>query len=568
MVNYQRLSDTLAAPGSFTPTDPTNDAANSRADDAEHTGDFNMAGPSLKKPVSSRASPTERAHPALVAGMQEDYYNRIFVIPSIIDIRNPVIGAEQAYSLWNAFLSSNTLTTINTTGADGLTNTASPPVVFEALELKPYGIIVGPTAPISIAAEFTFIFTVGEGTLNFLAERATVLSYKPNEPTVQRFEFKTDILRSYDGTEQRIALRPEPREKLEYNILLENEVEMREMKNSLFNGLGSPIVLPLWHEPVEITVDVGVAVVEIFGDFSQSDIVAEDFIYIESADESTSELARVASITSTKITVDNTLDNTYSIGDVVYSTRIVQRPDNSSMGRFLVNAGRLPVNGESIELRDIGGTGATVDTYASLPVLTYRPSYRGAPAEESYRLNYERIDYADNNFLIQYGATFPNIIQPRSFYLQRVTPDDFQYWKKFLMTVQGRREPFLAPTWRPDLTLDSIPVVGVGEMDIRTDEGVNYGSDYFASEAHKMLQIETGLGNIGYVTVDTTEDNLDGTMTLTLTATVPDVDGTGTLSEPVMLSFLEKVRLASDEVVFQHFSAYSRIEVGLETIQG
>ena len=165
------------------------------------------------------STPATSSKTGYLPGMITDYYNRIFIFPAIIDIRNPVIGSPNAYSVWNAYFQTNILETIIEADDTGLTNSAADATSFDALEVKDFAITVGATAPISIDATYTFNFQVGSGILLFQATRATLVPFAPEVPIRQSLEWRTDIIRAYDGTQQRISSRPTPKVGYSYNII-------------------------------------------------------------------------------------------------------------------------------------------------------------------------------------------------------------------------------------------------------------------------------------------------------------------------------------------------------------
>jgi hypothetical protein len=196
-------------------------------------------------------APTKPGHAdasSVMPGMESDYYNKVWVIPDLIEVRNPPIGVPQEFGIWNACLEQNEILNVVEDDTTGLEVSAEAGDVYKRLQLIRYSITLTPLAPIEIDASYIFNFLIGAGELTFKASRAVVL-YEPAEaPLKQVYEWKTDVIRAYDGQEQRVLVRPKPRCNLEYKIVFTSDAKIRAQRANLFTSISSPMVFPLWHE--------------------------------------------------------------------------------------------------------------------------------------------------------------------------------------------------------------------------------------------------------------------------------------------------------------------------------
>ncbi len=69
------------------------------------------------------------------SALEENYYNRLWLIPTTMELGNVVSTQVRPASVWNAYFSPRTLTAIEREDADGITlsGQASPPLGFAAL---------------------------------------------------------------------------------------------------------------------------------------------------------------------------------------------------------------------------------------------------------------------------------------------------------------------------------------------------------------------------------------------------------------------------------------------------
>ena len=493
----------------------------------------------------------------LAPGMITDYYNRIFVLPNLLDLRNPTLGAPQPYSIWNAFFRDNTLENIISSGNLGLVNTAASPLLFNSLQIRDFSVTVTAAAPIEVNATYLFDFSVGSGQLVFRVTRAILIPLSPNEPLRQQYEWRTDVLRAHDGTQQRVSTRSNPRLTLQYNVTFPSEANIRQQKRDLFTTIADDVILPVWQEPFVLTASSLVGSVDLFGDFAFRDFIDNDFLLLISPNESVSELVRVNSSTDGQITLENALNNSFSIGSSLYPTLFVNLSDGSSFDRHPVNVAETSLTGRVQDLRQLGGRGGSISNFASLPLLDQNPLNNDL-VDEGFTINYDQIDYG-NRFEIFSAQQFPNIAQARTFRV--ANRQELQNWKVFLDTVVGQREPFFHPTFRPDLQISEQPIVGGAQISIQSID--QYAPLWFPRQTYKQIMIVTADGQRQPRTVTSVTELIDGTTLLNLSSPL-----TATLLGSTIrrIEFLQKARLGSDNVEFRHFSAYSEVDISIETV--
>lgn len=181
------------------------------------------------------------------------------------------------------------------------------------------------------------------------------------------------------------------------------------------------------------------------------------------------------------------------------------------------------------------GIGAVVDTFDGLPV--YSEYIDVAGQTESSIATLGRIVDAGGLPIAVGSATV--IDQLRAISIVSTDEATWQWFKRFLWTVKGSFAAFLRPTWQPDLVFDSNPGGNALLVKSADVDGAGDYIEYFNSSlAHRRLQILKADGSIQRVVVSAVGDNADGTLTLTLDATVTDT--------VEMISFLETCRLEED----------------------
>jgi hypothetical protein len=506
-------------------------------------------------------APTKPGHAdasSVMPGMESDYYNKVWVIPDLIEVRNPPIGVPQEFGIWNACLEQNEILNVVEDDTTGLEVSAEAGDVYKRLQLIRYSITLTPLAPIEIDASYIFNFLIGAGELTFKASRAVVL-YEPAEaPLKQVYEWKTDVIRAYDGQEQRVLVRPKPRCNLEYKIVFTSDAKIRAQRANLFTSISSPMVFPLWHEAFYLNAQAPQGTRDLYGDFSLRDFRVGDFLLLVSAKNAHSELVKVFFESDDHIILENVLNANFPPGTTAYPCEVAHINDGTKISRFPVNAAQMVVAGKAIELKSLGGRTASLTTFDGLPLLDIRP-LNNSLVDDAFTINSEEIDFG-NVYSVYASQAFPRISGQREYVIR--SRQELQFFKLFLDTVAGQSKPFYCPSFREDLRVAVQPEQGSFQFDIFSEE--QYAQDWYGSDAHKTLMLTTADGARQPRKVTSAVDNQDGTITIIVDTPLPDTVLGSTIAS---IEYMPKVRLGEDKVTFTHYGAYSKLELNIKTVE-
>jgi len=489
-----------------------------------------------------------------------DYYYRIYFIPEVLTVRNPIAFRPVQFFIWNAFFEENQILNRADSGADGVENIADAGANFGALEVRPFDIYITDDAPVTISAAFDYEFILGGGIFRFETRRIAVILDRPEMPVEHAVDYKTDVLRSWDGTEQRISVISAPRQTFDLQFFLDSETKIRSRRADLFLGLGSEAAIPLWHEPANLNTATGTSDTVLQVDGALADFKDDEFVLVEDSTGNTA-LARVVSSDDTSITIDNPIGAEFPKNSSVYPVIRVMRMDGARVGQQPVNAGLISWEGKVVTLEPFGGRGGVLHTYKDQPVLELVP-LNNDMVSDVFGRNQEVFDYGAK-FRVYSAEEIARLAGERTFWLE--TYQQRQDFKVFLDAVVGMREPFFLPSFREDLFLVSQPDSGSEILRVRTDEevGDDYYAFYFDSLAHRHLRCVTQAGII-YLTVTEVERETDGSLTLHLETALPVDAGANVISS---ISFMRVARLASDRVNFKHFMLDSEVTISVTTVE-
>lgn len=391
------------------------------------------------------------------------------------------------------------------------------------------------------------------------------LLWIPERPIVHVVEFNTNILKSYDGSEQRIAKITQPLQSLEMLFRFDTEKQIRQFRTELFRNLSSNWRVPLWWDPDFLTVTASSGASSLTGDFALSNIVVGDKIILFNAFQEDSEsfstgnvdIHTVLTKNATTITLDGTtLNEAYPAGSRIYRLVDMRIRIPAEFQRHAYAVEDFQVTFDYYGRSDLGGNGATApSTYQqsdddAARQLLDRRSFANSPVTIAVEDGSERFDPAAGDF--EQFSSWDELEFTEARHYGITDRADLRWWENFFKLVVGAREPFYAPTYRQDLLHLTQPSGPSWDFFTVADEAVDpsaaqfaYPSDWYLSAAHKSLRLATDQGE-QYKEVTTPVDNGDGTVDISLTS---GLTANSVISE---ISLLERVRLGADIIRFQY----------------
>lgn len=377
----------------------------------------------------------------------------------------------------------------------------------------------------------------------------------------QRISWRTNVLMSRNGTEQRISLRNVPRQQLSHQYLADSDQEISYWKSEFMTKLNNLWNTPLWAEAEKITAAVTAGDSTVDADFSLMDDTLGLLFLILHPNEETHEVFTISGRTATTATrFAGTFADDFPLGSIVVPVEPSFIQNNSGYDPLRNNAARLTVDFTGRINRVLEGKGApAVPAYNGRPVLERSPL--DGENKQVFSQNMDRLDFGGRIQMesVQVAANIDNGRRYTS-----VGKVDRQFWKLFLATVRGQQKSFYTSTYRHDLTVVTQPAVGGSTFVV--DDDAQVASIWENLDSHLQLAIQTADGATQYKEIDpvTTVDNGNGTHTVGLTSgLVATVEGSTILK----VSFLELVRLGSDVVDIDHFHTHRVVNLSLRTIQ-
>lgn len=514
-----------------------------------------LGGPPL--PVPMPAVPSATGVMALYfAG---DFYYRIWVLPSILEERSPTIGSPIYFNVWNAYPWRNAISSVTVQDGDGLSISISPGDIFEDLELRRCEIVISSGAPSDIEAEYSIAFADGFASLRFIASLSSVMRPIPESPVLEEWEWKTDIMESVSGAEQRFATRSVPRRRITTSYLIGDDEEWRFWSRFLFGRIGGSIEIPLYQYATYLTAPTTAGDTEIYFDPDETDVRAGERIGIWDPSSLSGSEEKIVALTASGAVLAKGITSSAETGNYVVPLSSVRVADRTGIDMRSVS-GFVRLLSDVLDVKTpLLRPGAT-PSYIWIDekiVLERRPIVQGS-VPSVFDLDQNLIDGQTGVHGFRTYWSHPKILGERSFLIMRGHGSaDPNWWRGFFNAARGRQKTFLMPTWRRDFELVS-PTQDGDESIVLSGVGHHAALLQFPMNGYLQLESATSLDRVKIKNVS--EDTNADTTSVELESPV-QAHGAN-----AVVSLLNVCRLDSDTVKFTHYHDHSIVKLMIRAV--
>lgn len=382
----------------------------------------------------------------------DDYYHRIHISPSQIDLGNVVSAQTTPVYVWNAHLVPQTLSSI--AGVDeGLvvSGQPSPPLAFSALQEREYQVSVTPDGQPVLDTVLRWVFANGEEPgLRITANRIIAWAFAPDwaDGVGEKLSWLTDVLSSETLAEQRWALRTAPRRELSAPVYAEGR-ERQLLDLSLF-GWGSRVwALPIWPDIQPLENAVPAESMRINCDTQYLDFRAGGLAMLRGDDAFQVEVVEIEEVDGAGLTLKRATQQHWPAGSRLYPARTAQLIKQPELTRLTDRLDQCDVQFMIMEASD-------------WPVLDSLPLYRGRPVldvrpdeSEDLTRQFERLLVTlDSRQSLPLVTDFPARAMPVTEWRWTDMGRAARAWyRSLLYTLAGQYRSLWIPTHADDLTV-------------------------------------------------------------------------------------------------------------------
>lgn len=370
-----------------------------------------------------------------------------------------------------------------------------------------------------------------------------VWMFPPNwgSDIVEKLEWKTDVLTSETGAEQRVSRRLTPRRYFTATFLLHKS--SRQQAEMYLSGRGAAVwLIPIWHAVTKLTSEVAAGVSTIPLDTRWREYAVGDLVILRGGTLNSWEVGTIQSMTDNDITFTAPLENAWTRETYVYPAKLARIQFNLTADKKTDNLSELRVTfklGQANRYVSV----VSFPTFSGAPVLEQRP-------DDSTELGfgYERIissldnDLGIPSVLDMAGKTFLTTGY-RWAVVGRQKAHDF---RQLLMSLRGSAKAMWIPTFMDDFTLTANVTAGDVALSVKN---VGYTSSAARLPGHEDIRIQLANGNVYYRHISASTVFDANTETLSLSASLPDSFAVG---EVRSISFMQLSRLSEDTLEIRH----------------
>lgn len=509
--------------------------------------------------------PYAPAGAGLVSTFFDDYYNRIHIIPLEIDFGTLVIETQRQVSVWNAYLSGvTTLESVSFSAPAGITVLGfDAPVDFQPLELKSGVVNASMSGPASIDMTVFWTFNTGDvEKLGVFGSRAKFLPLKPNWSSSQgyrvQYEFKTEIIESRSGREQRIALRSQPRQSLNYQSMVRAD-QFRAIKGLLWQWHPYAFVQPDFAAYIDLDVPMEAGDTAFVPAVAVSWMVAgQSLLFVNGTDQ---EIRRIGSVDVDGVNLRPDSNRAWPADTRVYLALAGNLPNEVTLNHPTNDIAELGVSFEVTpgSLQRLPPPAAPL-TFNGRELFLLKPNW-GRPVSRPRIHPVEIIDF-DRGLTSRFVPIKFGTMAHRANYLGRNQAGATQLID-FFRRMRGRQGEFYMPTWEKDFVLKEPSSSGSQTLMV---EGFDFYSQYVGSTVMKVVYVMLLDGTVLTRVVSGMTLVNDGADTL---ISVTGAWGT-TISEAttVLTGWLPVWRLSSDNLTVDwRTDSVAEIQLTMETIE-
>lgn len=493
-------------------------------------------------------------------GPGNEWFERLVVVPSRIDLGNVLSTQTRDLELMNTFRAPKVALdwqafNNNTNGGITITNLPGLPTtipLFDSIILEVSISTQGPPS-ISGSLDFTFLAPVDPTVVQVpvTGNRITIFQYRPQAGIEETLEFKTDIMRNNDGTEQRVRVREAPRQLINFNVRTDDEVTRDKINAVLFDWQARVFGVPIWWEAKPLDADIAPATFNISVDTADADYRVGGLVMLFS-DEGPGqfEVLEIDSIDPTFLTTSTPIANAFLAADtIVMPTRTAFTRPQTAQRRFAIGPTdfRMEFNVlDNVDLADIGtfntyqGQGQTV----AKPLLDGFNFMPGSTIAEGNRRRVVRLD-VESGPPIQYSPwakSKPNY----SFGFEATSQAELWEWRQLMHYLRGSQLSFYVPTGRTDFKVITDIGDGAGFFDVE-----NFGFSLFVGavvpRGDLKIRRKDGTSSqhiiVGSSEQSPTVDRISVSPTISPALPVADIE---------RIEFVTLGRIDGDSVTIQH----------------
>lgn len=309
------------------------------------------------------------------------------------------------------------------------------------------------------------------------------------------YAFKTEIITSANGREQRSALRRTPRKTIEYTSTLRGDA-LREAKGKLWGRQHLPLVVPEESRFARLAAAVTAGDQVLSLDSAPAWLTAGSMIVV--ASDSWAEMLPVESVDGALVTTKSAVGSDWPAGARVHYGLGGYLEASLTATSATSKAGELAVvfNVSPTSEKFDGGAGTSFPLFGGAPVFLKKPNWITRPSL-TFAHDVTQVDF-DRGAVARFTPIkFGRELRQATFVGRNFT--DAEVIRDLFFRCRGQLKAFWAPTWEFDIApVETVPA-GSSAMNV---DGWEFHEAYADSTVNKAVFVKWADGAVAYQRVD------------------------------------------------------------------
>jgi hypothetical protein len=494
-----------------------------------------------------------------------DLLGHWLLVPSILNLGNLLSNQERTIEVANLFPTQKEIASVTNATDSGVTLvTGTLPVIVNPYNSYVLQVNVSTLGPPNINGTITL---VGENldttdpeslVVPVTGARITLFPWDPEQGYTEQLEWKTDILESYSGIEQRISIRYAPRQKLTYTPFMTNTQKDMQLRMVLFNWLPRVWGVPIWWEQAQPTQACTPGSNFVAINTANADYRVGGLVMLMAPDLSYYETFQIATISSTELTFTSgaiTVNN-YPVNAKVMPVRTAYAKTQTQSRTLITGAERVSIEFTTLDNVNLANIG-TWDIYQGLPILDDINYVDSELTEGMARNGVTIIDNASGTIYQQASTDRSRPTSVKTWWTGGVAAPNGQsaIWtiRQLLHWLNGSQSAFWVPTNKNDMTVTATITGGATIVTIEYIGYTLFGLDASSNPMRPFGDVRMTLTNGTVIIRQITGATVTGGGATETISVNSQFSATNILPANIArLEFLMLMRIADDKVLFTH----------------
>lgn len=490
-------------------------------------------------------------------GIGVDWFELVHIFPKTLELGNVVSNLVFAIDLYSSFRrDSITLTDIdNQIAAQGVSITGAPTLPKQHQPQRSLGVSlnVDQVGPPNIDGDVIFDYDIRDIALPVTGTRVILFPYMPQREFIETLQWKTDIIKSADGTEQRIALRRYPRQGIAYDYVMRDDEDLSTIRTLLTEWQPRVFGVPLWWWARKLTADAALGSTSVtVSTIDNADFRVGSLIMIVQPDPNDltkllSDVLEIDSFGSPDNIINFTSATTQAFSTVSGALAVPVLPcllpgqvTLNRAGDFHEFTLQFLSTDNIVDLADA----STFSTYQGKPVIDDPNFMAGRAYRETLTHKNTRLDFGVGRI----DAFSTQLLGVNTFPKRWINNDNLSEWqvRGLLYALRGRQQNFFLTTFQNDMELTAAISSLQSNIDIKN---IGYTNFIRNRDPFRDIEIVKTDGTTirrritGSVAVDSDTERLTLDSAVGVDVAIADLD---------RISYLQLQRFATDTLRIEH----------------